>query len=402
MSIIHTYVRIVCLPAALLLPGLAWADEPPPAVQALLTNLERQMAAKPSYEALSVDDEGDVTITNLMLTLPPSGEDPGFTLKTAEITFSDITDRGPGVWEVGEASLSKATLDIDGGDIVMSASIPAASAEGWIIRELSASPSPQEKFIASGTFARKMTGGPVSISSNGQTVTIDSLESTWDGDPATGAGTFTSKISNVTIPESLLMLMGEGGMLRQLGYSSLNIDLASSGAVSVSGDKLGYDFDFTVAARDMGSLGISAAVADIPVDAYNALMQAEQDGDPADLDVYGPQFAGVVINGARLRFEDASILGKILPLLAAAQGMDEKTMVASIPPTLQLMLVQMQNEAFTAQVVDAVTRFLADPKSLTVSLKPPATLKVSDFMALQQSPPAEAINRLGLAVTAND
>jgi hypothetical protein len=399
---VHKYFTIACLPAALLVPGLAWADEPPPAVQALLANLERQVAAKPSYEALSVDGAGNVTITNLTLTLLPSGENPGFTFKTGEMALSDIAEQGAGFWEVGAARFTNTALEINGGDVAISVSVPNSSAEGWFIRELSANPSPQEKLMSAGTFARKMAGGPVNITSNGQTVNIDSLETTWDGDPATGAGTFTSKISNVAIPESVLTLMGEGGMLRQLGYSALNLDLASNGALSVNGDKLGYDFGFTVTARDMGSLGIKGAVADIPVDAYNALMQAQQDGETADLDVYGPELAGVVINGAALRFEDASILGKLLPLIAASQGMDEKTMVASIPPTLQLMLVQMQNEAFTAQAVEAVTRFLADPKSITISLKPPERLTVSDFTALDQTKPGEAISRLGLTVTAND
>ena len=82
--------------------------------------------------------------------------------------------------------------------------------------------------------------------------------------------------------------------------------------------------------------------------------------------------------------------------------MDEKTFVASIPPTVQLMLVQMQNDAFTKQAVDALTQFLADPKSLTVSISPASPLKVSDVSALQQVKPGDAITRLGLSLKAND
>ena len=402
MSMFHKSFTIACLPATLLMPGLALADEAPPAVQALLANLERQMDAKPGYETLTVDGSGNVTITNLTLTKPAEGDDPGYTLRTGEIVLSGVTEMGPGFWEVGTAKFSNVGLDVTGKDVAISASLPGASAEGWYIRDVGAAPSAQEKLVSSGTFARKMTGGPLAITSAGQSVTVDSLESTWEGDPATGAGTFTSKISNATIPEAALMAMGDGGMLRQLGYTSLNLDISSQSALAVMGDKLGYDFGFTLKARDIGSLGFKGAVADIPVEAYNALMAAQKDGEPADLDAYGPALQNVIINSAALRFEDASIIGKALPLIAAAQGMDEKTFVASIPPTVQLMLVQMQNDAFTKQAVDALTQFLADPKSLTVSISPASPLKVSDVSALQQVKPGDAITRLGLSLKAND
>lgn len=398
----HTFLKTACLPTLLLVPGLAWADEPPPAVRVMLANLERQMAAKPSYEALTVDGSGGVTITNLMISQPARGEEPGVTLKTGQIELSAITEQGPGFWEVGSARFANTTVEISGKDGTVSASLPSATADGWFIREAGEGATPQDKLLSQGTYARKMAGGPLSISASGQTVTVDSIETSWNGDPATGAGNFSSKISNVTIPEAVLMEMGEGGMLRQLGYSALNLDLTSNASLNISGDKLGYDFGFTLSARDMGSLGVTGTVADIPVDAYNAFMQANQDGQPADLEVYGPQLENVVVTAAAVRFENASIFGKLMPLIAAAQGMDEKTLLASIPPTLQLMLVQMQNEAFTAQAVDSVTRFLADPKSLTISMKPPSPLKVSDFEALQQSPPGEAIGKIGLAVSAND
>ena len=56
--------------------------------------------------------------------------------------------------------------------------------------------------------------------------------------------------------------------------------------------------------------------------------------------------------------------------------MDEKTLVASISPMVQLTLIQLQNEAFTKQATEAVTAFLQQPKSFTITAKPATTLKV--------------------------
>ena len=81
--------------------------------------------------------------------------------------------------------------------------------------------------------------------------------------------------------------------------------------------------------------------------------------------------------------------------------MDEKVLLASIPPTIQLTLVQLQNEALTKQAVDAVTAFLADPKSLMLSIKPEAPMKLLEFNALDPAKPGEAITKLGVSITAN-
>ena len=115
-----------------------------------------------------------------------------------------------------------------------------------------------------------------------------------------------------------------------------------------------------------------------------------------------PLLQGVEVKSASLRFDDASITNKMLPVVAAMQGMDVKVLLASIPPTIQLTLVQLQNEALTKQAVDAVSRFLADPKSLMISIKPTTPMKVSDFSALDPSKPGDAITRLGVTVTANE
>jgi hypothetical protein len=69
---------------------------------------------------------------------------------------------------------------------------------------------------------------------------------------------------------------------------------------------------------------------------------------------------------------------------------------------LQLTLMQLNNQAFTDQVVGAVNAFLKDPKSLTVALKPASPVKVEQLMSLNPADPGAAINLLGVSVTAND
>jgi hypothetical protein len=397
-----TSLMIACLTSVALLPGLALAEDAPPAVQAFLANVERQIAIKPSYDALKTDGNGNVTITNFTLAKPAQGEEPAFTLKTGEITFTGISDEGKSLFLVEKAGFANISVEVKGKDVNITAAIPQAAAEGWYIRALGATPTPTEEMLASPSFARRMESGKVTLTAEGQSIAIDNVESTWSGDPHSGSGSFGMKISNIAIPETALAMMGEGGMLKQLGYSGLNLDIATTAETKVNGEKMGYGFKVGLTGRDIGTLSVDAALDDIPVSAYAALMKAQTEGKEPDYAALMPQLQGVQVTGASLRFEDQSIVNKLMPMFAAAQGLDEKTYRASIAPTVQLMLLQLQNEAFAKQAAEAVTAFFASPKSLTITAKPPAKLTVSDISAMDPNKPGESITKLGITISAND
>jgi hypothetical protein len=402
MRPVQTLIFAAGLSAAAILPALAQQTEAPPAVRAFLTNLERQTTIKPAYDALTSDGSGNATIVNLRLVQPAAGDTPALTVKLGEVTFSGITEESPSLYQVGKAAFNNITVDVSGKDGTFTASIPQAGAEGWYIRALGENPTPVEQLLATSSFARKMNSGKISFSANGQAVTVDGAETTWDGDPNTGAGTFNLKISNIAIPEPMVALMDQGGMLKQLGYTSLSFDVTSLGNMTVAGDNVGYSFKLGIAGRDIASISMGADLADIPLNVYAAIMKAHSEGKEPDYDALMPQMQNILFNGASFRFEDRSIVNKVLPMVAAMQGMDEKTFRASIGPMAQLALVQFQNEAFTKQATEAIAAFFADPKSLTLTARPASALKVSEFAVMDPNKPGDAISRLGLSVTAND
>jgi hypothetical protein len=400
MKLIHKILTVACLSSAALVPGLAQADDAPPAVQAFLDNLQRQTSAKPAYDSLKVDG-GNVTIINLTLTKEAKDNDPGLSVKTAQLDFTGITDQGNSLWQIGKSTFTNTSVQMTGKDAALSATIPAASAEGWYIRAVPATPTPKDELLSSLTFANKMTSGPITINATGQMLTIDSIDTTWNGDPATGAGKFSLKVNNLAVPQATVALFDTGSVWKQLGYDGLNFDIATDGDLTSNGDTLGYAFNLSLAGRNIGALSLSAAVDNLPVAAYAQMLKDQTGGRGIDFATLSPQLQNVDIKGGSLRFDDASITKKILPLAAAMQGMDEKVLLASIPPTIQLTLVQLQNEALTKQAVDAVTAFLADPKSLMLSIKPAAPMKLLEFNALDPAKPGEAITKLGVSITAN-
>ena len=402
MTLFHKIFAVACLSSAALVPGLAHAEDAPPSIKAFLDTLQRQTSTKAVYDSLKTDGSGNVTITNLTLTKDAKGNDPGLTVKTAEADFTGITDKGNALWQIGKATFTNTSVQMTGKDASLTATIPATSAEGWYVRAVPAAPTPKDELLSTLTFANKITSGPISITSSGQTIGIDSIDTTWNGDPATGAGKFTLKVNNVAIPAATLALFDTGNVWKQLGYNGLNLDVATDGDLTASGDSLGYAFNLSLSGRNIGSLSLSAAVDNLPVAAYAQMLKDQMAGKGIDFAGMSPQLQGVEIKGGSVRFDDASITKKMLPVVAAMQGMDEKVLLASIPPTVQLTLVQLQNEALTKQAVDAVTRFLADPKSLMVAIKPAAPMKVSDFNTMDPSKPGDAVTKLGVTVSANE
>lgn len=401
MKLLHKVLTIACLSSAALLPGLAQAEEVPPAVKAFLDNLERQTSAKPVYDSLKVDGS-NATLTNLTLTKAAKDNDPGLSVKTAKVDLTGISEQGSALWQVGKATFTDTSVELTGKDASLSATIPNASAEGWYIRALPATPTPKDELLSSLTFANKMTAGPITINATGQTVKIDSIDTTWTGDATTGMGKYAMKVSNLAVSGATLAFFDAGNMWKQMGYDGLNFDISTDGDVTPSGDNLAYSFKLSLGARDVGTISLDAAVDNLPVAVYAQMLKDQMAGKGIDFAAMSPRLQGVEIKGASIRFDDASITKKILPLAAAMQGMDEQVLLASIPPTIQLTLVQLQNEALTKQAVDAVTKFLADPKSLMLAIKPTAPMKVSDFNALDPAKPGDAITRLGVTVTANE
>ena len=401
MKLLHKVLTIACLSSAALVPGLAHADEVPPAVKAFLDNLERQTSAKPAYDSIKVDGS-NATLTNLTLSKDAKDNDPGLSVKTAKVDLTGISEQGSALWQVGKATFTDTAVQITGKDASLSATIPNAAAEDWYIRALPAAPTPKDELLSSLTFANKMTAGPITINATGQTVKIDSIDTTWTGDATTGMGKYAMKVTNLAVSGATLAFFDTGNMWKQMGYDGLNFDISTDGDVTPSGDNLAYSFKLSLGARDVGTISLDAAVDNLPVSAYAQMLKDQMAGKGIDFAAMSPQLQGVEIKGASIRFDDASITKKILPLAAAMQGMDEQVLLASIPPTIQLTLVQLQNEALTKQAVDAVTKFLADPKSLMLAIKPTAPMKVSDFNALDPAKPGDAITRLGVTVTANE
>src|SRR6185295_5529747 len=151
------------------------------------------------------------------------------TFSIGKLELANVADQGDGLYEVGTATFSDFKVNFGGAPLGLTISIPQSVSEGWFVKALGDSPSPLDSFRAAMNIARKTSSGPLTITAGGQTVTADGYQVIWDGDPKTGAGKSSYQLSNIAIPESVVMTMDAAGTLKKIGYSALSFDLGGEG-----------------------------------------------------------------------------------------------------------------------------------------------------------------------------
>ena len=398
---LKAFVLLCLAGSALSLP--ARAADVPPVVDLMLKNWESQLKIKPAYDSINDDGAGNITIENLHLDKPAEGDGPSFKSSVAEVVLKGVDDKGDGLFEIATADFNGIKVDIAGKNgQTFAIDMPQGHAEGWYFKDAGDNPTPLDTLRANMNVARKMSSGKITVSAAGQTFVADGYQSTWDGDPATGAGTFTFNSGNINIPAAALALVDSHGMLKQLGYGDLNFNLSGDGKLNIKGDKLGLSGNIAYGAKDIGTIKMSLGADDVPLAAYAELHKAQQAGKQPDFSALIPELQNVTVSSLTVRFEDASITNKLLPMAAAMQGTTKEALVANAGAMAQMGLMSLNNQEFTGKVVNAINTFLKDPKSLTISLKPAQPLKVQEIMTLNPANPGEAITKLGVGVSAND
>lgn len=402
MTLVKRSALVLILATSLAGATPAWAAEEPPLVTAILKVWENQLQVKPTYKSITTESDGSVVIDGLAANMMAPGEPASkMSFNVAQVKLSGITDKGNGLFEVAAAQYNDAKIEVGSADAAFTITVPKSSAEYWYVKALGDNPSPADVVRATMNVAKKMSAGTMTFAGGGQTVTADGYEMTWDGDPVTGAGKTDFKISNIALPEAAVAALDTSGTLKQLGYSTLSFDIGGNGTMDIGSDKMGFDFDISYAGKDIGTLKVGAGAGEIPLALVAQVQKLKNEAQP-DPNAFMPLVQGIQLSRVTIRFEDQSITKKVLPLIAAMQGMDEATMIANAGAMLQLGLAELKNPAFTQKAVEAINAYLKDPRSLTILAKPAQPVSVMQLMALDPNNPGAAIDQLGLSISAND
>ncbi len=212
----------------------------------------------------------------------------------------------------------------------------------------------------------------------------------------------------VTEPTKMTLNTGTGelgeqlsGQLALLGYEKLELTMAGEQSYDPDSDivtlaanknywelKDGFRLDF--GAKYEGASAMAAA-------------QAEQDIDPADPAAMMNEVMGkLTLHSLDLKLDDNGIVDRAFNAYAAQSGEDPQQlrnqtagMMAMAPMMLGGSGVDME---LVTEASTALSSFITDPKTLTISLNPASPLKVSE-LAEMEDPSALTKSALGFSAT---
>lgn len=194
-------------------------------------------------------------------------------------------------------------------------------------------------------------------------------------------------VEGITLPPEVFP--ANGLTPATFGYDKLVFDLSWDGSRDLAAKTVTIR-DFTLGIHDGGALSISGMIGDVP--------------DPRSLDDAGAasNVSKTKVHQLTIRYDDASLTGRILDFLASQQGLSRDDYVKQISAALPFLLITLNNPAFQNEVATAVSGFLQDPKSLTIKLEPESPMSGDDLVALAKTQPGAIPDRLKAQVLANE
>lgn len=260
----------------------------------------------------------------------------------------------------------------------------------------------------------RMATGPLSVTRDGtEVIKLDGMdfssEFTYDDADALEEIVSSFTVSNIWAD---LSTVGEeepeaGAIIEALGLTEINGNISQSMSWTMADGHIVMD-EFLFDLADAGALNIKADFAGFtPAVLDKIYAMQNSDLDPTTEEAQAKQMmAGMeiaqamTITSASIRYDDASLAGKLLDLFAAQSGTDRATFVEGLKATLPAMIAESGVPALTDVVVPPVSTFLDDPQSIEVVVKPASPTSVL-VLAAAASNPASLIQALGFAVTAN-
>jgi len=378
----------------LLSPVSPLAAQEPPVVKALLDSAALHATGRPTYTALDIDPDGAIRLKGVTMTLKGAGnEAEAANYEIEELRLTGVSERAAGKFEVAEVVWSGLTLQMGS---MAALAFPLVTGRTVYINQPSDQPSELERLQASNVRGKEFVIPEGLLLVSGQSVSIENVHHTWDGDPDTGAGLTQFDIASVKLPGDLFKQADGSNPLSEVGYEALEFGMSGKGITTVVGDATGFDFEVRLTGKEMGSIIMSLAADGIPASVLAGLSS----GEP-DLEKLAQQAQTISIRRAKLRFEDASVTNRLLAFAAKTQGTDQATLIANALGAAQAAFVQLNAPALSDQAMSSLSAFLKEPRSITLSLAPAQPVLGAQLMQAAQNP-TTLLQLLAVSVTAND
>jgi hypothetical protein len=382
---------------------LVQAAKEPPVVKAVLDKLAIQFGSRPTYKRIKKAKDGTITVRALTTETQASDAPaprPKTVLSVGEMQLRGIETRPDGVFDISEVKLSSVILiSDDGTDVTGAFRVPAVSYEHYYVAPLPAIPEAGDRLLALSNLAGKteISGGVLSF--GGMSLQIGSWQSTWTGEPLSGAGTYAVRIEDIHLPATVVSRIDPDGNLAELvGGGDLVFDVNASGVGKIINNLQGGSIEGSVKLESLGTLRFSAGF-DGVTEALRSELKSPALPKWATLE---PLLGPVTINGLSVRFEDHSLTRKVINLFTTQRGLDEPSLIANAVSAVQFGESDLRMQIFNDQLNAAVRAFLGSPKSLSIRTQPAQPIELGKLLANLGNDPGSVVPMLNPTIWANN
>ncbi|SEP67794.1 hypothetical protein SAMN05428969_0420 [Devosia sp. YR412] len=367
-----------------------------------------------SFGAATLDGD-TITVDGVTVGFTPEVEGMEPTVFDTELTFSGVAEGADGSYTV--ESLTIPDIDTE----FASAPEPVGHVTASDIRA-------DSLYIPAGDtvpavmllqLVGSLSSGPVVVTRDGEEVfSVEGMEAVSTFNPSQGTADLVdlSSVLNISGISLDLSTVSEedpaaGATIEALGLTNVSGDITQDFSWTMADGHMTLNeflFDFA----DIGALditgeftGLTPAVLD-QLYAMQAAMATTDGAAPTEEQAQAQMMQGMAIMqgvnivNTSVRYDDASLAGKLLDFFAAEAGTDRATFVTGLKAQLPLMLAGSGIPALNDVVIPPVEAFLDAPESLEVKIAPPSPTSLLVLMAAAANP-AGLITALGLVVEAN-
>ncbi len=286
----------------------------------------------------------DVTIATIIVAGVADRQRGGFT--ATSITFDD----GSAAYRQGTMTWKEA--------VVANAIIPSADE----IKSLSNKVLPFTTASVSGiSMSDPELTQPVDIAKVDLAMAADA-----NGEP----NSVTFSTTGVHLPASAFKAPEVRGMMQGLGYSDLVLSVAFDAGFDSGADTFTLR-SFAVDITDVGKLAISGKFSDVKV---HNMVNTGADAKPAPKQTPS-------LDALTVRFDNAGVVERALDMQAQLLGTTRDDVASQWPMLLMFLIGDSGGMDFQQKVQTALTDFLKSPKSITVTLSPPAPVSFDKVAA---------------------
>jgi hypothetical protein len=348
--------------------------------------------------AEGVDVDG-TTVTLKKASLKPNGADA---VPLGDITLSGVEEDEDGGYYVEEAAFSDINTSKDGVTV---------TAEDLRLGGISIPANPGADSLDTMLLYETAHSGPVKVVKDGTEVfslletevnlALREDESGFDFEGALKS--LKADLSNARDPDTK-------DAIEKLALQHIQGDVTMKGAWELQPGTIDFS-ELALDITNVGKLNLGLKISGYTLPFVKSLQEAIKQSEANPNKEQAQQALGLAMLGlmqqltfdsAQIRFDDASITKRALDYAGSKQNVSGEQMADSLKAMAPIMLAQLNIPELQNAVSAAVSTFLDDPKSLTVSAAPEKPVPFPIIVGAAMGAPKTLPQVLGVKVSAND